>query len=108
MADVPPQSEAPKPEYPGVNLPVVFADGVLSAAWDRGVVKFYFGRNDPDLRASNPGKDTPVMQIVMPVAGFVTMSLFFDRIVSRLVDQKHITPEDLEKLRQIWNPEHAS
>ena len=109
MTELPSQpSEPPKPEYPDLNFPTIFADGIASASWDRGVVKFFLSRNSPDLRASAPGKDTPFMQVVMPTVGFVAMSLFFERIVSRLVAANHISQSDLEAMRQIWNPDHAS
>ncbi len=88
------------PEYPPQHLPVAFADGVKSISWGLGVVKFYFHRYDPDMNAKFDNQAQPVAQVVMPIAGFLRTSLFFQRTVEGMVKDGTIPAELMAEVQK--------
>jgi hypothetical protein len=110
MSDVSGQGQSatpprpPEPEWPQPQFPVIFADGVLSTAWGRGVVKFYFYRTDPEFRATpnSGGRDTPFAEVVMTVSGFAAMVIHFQRTLETLVQQNEITEVQVNQIRQAY------
>jgi hypothetical protein len=69
------------------EIPVIFADGVLSHAFGPDVSKFYFYRTDSAPDGSNsPNVNVPIAQIVMPADGFVRMVLFLQHRIKMMVE----------------------
>jgi hypothetical protein len=102
----PPQSVSG--EIPSVkvvqDLPLIFADGVLSQAWGANLSKFYLSRIDSDPQPGlGPGnKVVPLVQIVMPIDGFVQMVAFFEMRLRMMVNNKVITQDMIDKARQLY------
>ena len=94
---VPPNDDA---NYPPPFLPAVFIDGVTSVTWVSSVAKFYLSRFEPHLRASGPSREQPIVQVIMPVLGFVHAALFFERVLKRMIDDGTLTQAQVDELRQ--------
>src|ERR1043166_1444887 len=87
-------------QFPPPDFPTVFADGVLSAAWDAGVVKLFLYRNDPDFKATGARSDKPFRQLVLPIHGFAAMSIFHERILRTLRERGEISEEVVAVIRK--------
>jgi len=85
-------------DYPAPDFPTVFADGVMSTAWGRGLVKMYLYRTDPQFQARPGSRDNPIEQIIMPVFGFAQMCALFGRTLKALVEQGHLSQEQLDAI----------
>jgi hypothetical protein len=104
-----PQQGGPAPaEIPAAkvvqDLPVIFADGVLSQAWSANLSKFYLSRIDSDPQPG-PGRENklvPLVQIVMPIDGFIQMVAFFEMRLKMMVNSKVITQEMIDKAKQLY------
>jgi hypothetical protein len=99
-----PDTEAPQiapsaSAHPGPHFPVLFADGVQSAFWGRGIVKFYLARSEPAFTAQGPALEQPFVQVVMPYDGLIAAAVFFHQIVERLIADKAITEPQIEAYR---------
>ena len=84
------QPSAPEPirdEFPSPTMPTIFADGVTSSAPGAQVVKFFRARIEPHLRAENRTVIQPIVQVVMPLGGFLRTAFFFENI-SRICKRK--------------------
>ena len=74
------------------DLPVIFADGVMSQWYSPGgVCKFHLGRLDPDPRASADPKEVPILQVVMPTDGFVSMVAFCEHRLDAMIEAGIVT-----------------
>ncbi len=65
-------------DYPPEFVPTVFADGILNVANSNRVVKVYFNRLDPSLTGSPEPISRPVLQMIMPIEGFIEMAAFLN------------------------------
>jgi hypothetical protein len=90
-------------DYPSQFVPVAFADGISSANWGSGVVKFYLTRYDPHLRAGGQPKEQVVGQVIMPIRGFVAAASFAQRLLNAMINDGTISKEMLEELSGIGN-----
>jgi hypothetical protein len=105
MSETSPGADQPKgdsaPNYPSnAFFPVVFADGCQSGAWGGGVVKFYLNRYDPSFDAIEPAKREPVVQIVTSTPGFIAMTLFFQRMLDRMVADGATTQAAIDEMHK--------
>lgn len=84
-------------------IPLVFVDGVTTH-WHSpsGVVKYYLARSEPDPRAEQPSNDVPVLQIVMPIGGFVSMVAFFNHRLKSMLNAKVVTQEQIDGAQSYW------
>jgi hypothetical protein len=93
---------------PGANvktvqdIPVIFADGIMSQAWTQNLSKFYLVRYDSDPLAQSGNSQKIVAQIVMPNDGFVMAFAFLEHRLKTMIESGAITHESLEKSRQFW------
>jgi hypothetical protein len=106
MSETSSSADQPKgdsaPNYPSTPFfPVVFADGCQSSAWGGGLVKFYLNRFDPSFNAIGPAKGQPVAQIVMSTGGFIAMTLFFQRMLDRMVADGAVTQAAIDEIRKV-------
>src|SRR5262245_46697378 len=69
--------------FPPATLPTVFADGVVNVAPSASVIRFYLYRADPEQTGKGEYQNQAVVQIVMPVLGFVQMATFFEKAVKQ-------------------------
>jgi hypothetical protein len=93
-------TEPPALDFPPVNFPTIFADGVQNLAHSPTVVKFYLMRFDPAFKDSNRSQLTPVIQVVMPVDSFAQTALFFQRALENLIHQNIISQLQIEEIRR--------
>jgi hypothetical protein len=75
--------DTPPPQAPAAvrivpDIPVIFADGVMSQAFALGVSKFYLYRTDTAPNVLEGNTNVPVLQIVMTAQGFAAMLHFFE------------------------------
>jgi hypothetical protein len=108
-----PQEEAlrsgrPASEFPDSRFPTAYADGVMSLTPGPGLVKFFLYRVDPNAFGRGGNVNNPFLQIAMHNYGFAQMTLFFQRQLKRLVDQKQIQPELIELIEQQLNALEAA
>jgi hypothetical protein len=81
-------------------IPTLYADGIANIARGGGVVRTYLIRFDPSLTA-DPAAPKIIGQMILPVQGFVAMALFFKAQLDDMIEKKEITPELLERVRQM-------
>ncbi len=91
--------EYPTETFPAYNFPTVFADGVLNATISRWTVKYYLFRLEPSLKADNKFLAQAVAQVVLPVEGFVSAYLYFEKQVNRMIDTGIITKARVDEMR---------
>jgi hypothetical protein len=84
------RSNRPLSEFPDSRFPTAFADGVSSLTPGPGIVKFFFYRVDPNTLGRGGTVNSPFLQIAMHNYGFAQMTLFFQRQLKKLVEQKQI------------------
>jgi hypothetical protein len=87
-------------EYPGAEIPTIFADGVRNMANSPYIVKFYFYRLDPNVQDSQKAQVRTCAQAVLPIDGFINMYAFFERAIQQLQTQGIVVPEDLQAARK--------
>jgi hypothetical protein len=79
----------------------VYADGVLNLANAPNTVKFYLYRLDAHLKGGLNSQVQPFAQIVMPVNGFVSTVVFFDRMLEKLVQEGAVSRKMIDDMRAI-------
>ena len=87
--------------FPPPTIPTIFADGVLNVAPSPNVVKFYLFRSDPDAGGGSKYKNQVVMQVVMPMHGFVHTALFFERSLKHFLANGTIPQAVVDGLRKL-------
>jgi hypothetical protein len=97
----PPPPEIVHDDFPPPDMPVIYADGVSTAAPAQQTVKFFLARVEPHLRAENRTLVQPITQVVMPLAGFLQTAFFFENIVKNMEAQGTITPDQIAEARKI-------
>ena len=105
-------SETPVPSAAGgipsvkviQDIPVLFADGVLSHAYGPGVAKFYFYRTDSSPDPLEGTKNVPVLQIVMPAHGFAALVHFFQHRLNLMIQNGAISAEAVNKIKETIYP----
>lgn len=86
--------------YPPPNFPLLFADNVSNFAYGQSLVRLYFTRSDPSFNeATTEPRTQPIVQLIMPVDGFVATALFFEQVLSRLVADNVISTARIDELR---------
>lgn len=103
MADLPGAlpPNPPPAGFPQQDFPVIFSDGVISAANSRTFVKFYLGRTDPDYLGTGRSQTQAVAQIVMPMEAFVGAVAFFEGALARFVRDGIISREAIDSARKL-------
>jgi hypothetical protein len=86
-------------EFPNQSIPLIFADGVISQAYSPGIVKFYLGRNDPEIRGGSTANIVNVAQVVMPIAGFVATFVFFEQRLQMMIEGGLLNQADIDTAR---------
>jgi hypothetical protein len=86
--------------YPEEAFTTVFVDGVTSINNSTEMVKFYMGRLDASFDGDGPIKSRNVVQVVMPMTGFVATALFFEKILAGYLDRGLVSKEDVAEIRQ--------
>lgn len=102
MPDTPePRAEggAKSVPYPPLGFPTVFADAALNMAPQDGVVRFYLARLDPAMDGSLNSQFQPVIQVAMPVTGFLQMAVFFQAAIDEYVKRGIVSKTQLDELR---------
>lgn len=91
------------------DIPVLFADGVMSQSFIPGISKFFLYRADASANVSEPPKNTPVVQIVMPASGFAAMTHFFEHRLKLMIDDGAISQAEVDRIKQFVyeNPPRA-
>jgi hypothetical protein len=84
---------------PPPGTPVAFADGVTNLANSKHLVKFYLYRTDPTVDNSGPAKNNIVVQVVMPIDGFVRTAAFLNKGIDQLISNGALTQIDVDNLR---------
>jgi hypothetical protein len=87
-------------EYPGVDIPTFFADGIINLANSPYILKFYFYRLDPNVRNPQKAEATACAQVVMPMNGFLNMYAFLEKAVETLRAQGVVTEKALDEARK--------
>lgn len=90
---------APTPTFPRDDLPVTFADGILSAAWGGGAAKLYLFRSDPNTLGTGGSNQVVVGQIVMPVLALASASAFLDKCVKKMIADNYLTQDEYENMK---------
>lgn len=93
-----PKRGRPDSEFPHINFPTVFADGVVSHVNANGISKFYFQRVEPNMYGSGGAVVTPFMVVAMPTPGFVAMAAFFHQRVQFLISRGDTTQAEWERV----------
>ena len=89
-----------RPAYPPPNFPFLFADNVSNFAYGQSLIRLFFVRNDPSFNAgTNEARSQPIAQLVMPIDGFVAMTLFFEHVLSVLVSENVVSQAHIDELR---------
>jgi hypothetical protein len=101
-----PTLESPIPSVRTVaDIPVIFADGVISHSYIAGVSKFYLYRTDTSPNVSEGAKNTVVAQIIMSAQGFAQMLHFFEHRLDIMLKDKAISQEAVDKIKETVFPE---
>ena len=94
----------PPTQFPSPTTQVVFADGVWSLTNSPAVVKYYLARLDPSFAGDGKVQANPVVQVIMPIGGFVDMCVFFEAQLRDLVNRGFVSEERLAQARAVFRP----
>jgi hypothetical protein len=85
------------------DIPVIFADGVISQSYIPGISKFYLYRTDigPDVDASQPPRNVPVVQVVMSARGFAGMLHFFHHRLKIMIRDGAISQDMVDSINSF-------
>jgi hypothetical protein len=100
MSEFVPQESVTPSEYPGEQIPTIFADGVANIANTGQIAKFYLFRFDPSLQHPSRARPTAAAQIVVSLDGLVNMMTFLEQAVAKLVQQGIILQSVVDAARQ--------
>lgn len=89
-------------QYPPQQFPVIFADGITSAASGNGVVKFYLQRIDPHFTGKGGISVANFVQVVMPLPGFVAAVIFFQKQLEDMVKKGIIQQSNIDEMMKAW------
>jgi hypothetical protein len=93
----------PPTQFPSSpTVEVVFADYVWSLTNSPAVVKYYLARFDPSFSGDGRVQPTPVVQIVMPMDGFISMVAFFEAQLKILVAAGVVSEARLAQARAVF------
>lgn len=100
--NIPKADQAPSPETQNVkvvpDIPVFFADGVLSHAYAPGISKFYFYRTNSDPLLALPNRNVVVAQCIMQAEGFARTVHFFNYRLKLMVRDGAISQEAVDRI----------
>jgi hypothetical protein len=82
------------------DIPVVFADAVSMQTYGPGISKFYLVRIDPDPLGAGSNKVAAVLQVVMPMDGFIQMWAFFEQRLKTMLKDGVISKSEIDKARE--------
>jgi hypothetical protein len=94
------------PEFPRLELPTIFADGVVNILPSKEVVKFYLSRFDPPIVGDANLLQRVIAQVAMPTTAFVQTAVFFQVALNHLVDEGYVSKTEVEAL--FKQSEHTS
>lgn len=96
------RADGARPVYPPPNFPLLFADNVSNFAYGQSLVRLYLVRNDPSFNEGTvEARSQPIVQLVMPIEGFVATALFFDHVLSTMVAENVINQARIDELRAM-------
>ena len=98
----PAQTSGPASVRIVTDIPIVYADGIVNHVVGPGVCKFYLYRSDADPKDPKEYSQATVVQVVMPVGGFVEMAAFFEHRLRVMVKNKAVTQEYIEERRKFY------
>jgi hypothetical protein len=98
MPDQPGDPNIPRPGYPPLEVPTIYADGVTSLVPGSQIVKFYLARIEPNFEASSPNSTQVCAQIVMPIVGFVQLVGFFENAIGRMIKTEALSQTQVDEL----------
>ena len=90
------------------DIPVVFADGVMSQSYIHGVSKFYLGRTDSSADDTRGPQNVPVVQIVMSAQGFAGMLHFFQHRLKMMIRDGAISQDTVDQINSVVYDEPPS
>jgi hypothetical protein len=91
--------------FPAPTIPTIFCDGILNLAPSAQVVRFYLFRSDPDQTGKLKFKNHILAQIIMPIPAFIHTALFFERGLKQFAEQGTISPDMIDKIKQVTQAE---
>jgi hypothetical protein len=97
MAD---EQNAPQEVRIVQDIPVVFADGVMSQSYIEGVSKFYLYRTDAAPIVTDGARNVPVVQVVMSAHGFAGMIHFFEHRLKMMIADGAISQASVDKIKE--------
>lgn len=80
------------------DVPVFFADNIVSQSYGAGISKFYFARIDTDVLVAGPNRTVPVAQAIMPAEGFARAVAFFNHRLKLMVRDGVISQEAVDEI----------
>jgi hypothetical protein len=89
------------PEYPGPDLPCVFADAVATCSHSVHNVKLYLARFEPEMVSGGDAIPKNVLQLIMPIDGFIHSYAFFEKRIEIMLKSGNITLEQLDAARKM-------
>jgi hypothetical protein len=92
---------APPEDFPGVGIPCIYVDGVLSAAFSPANAKFYCYRIDSHPYGKADNASITVAQIVMPIEAFAASTQFFVQRLIAMQQQPALRKEALTAIKQL-------
>jgi hypothetical protein len=88
--------------YPPPNFPTMFTDGVTNAGYGQSLVRLFLSRSDPSFgEATTETRTQPIAQLIMPLDGFITTALFFERLLARLIAENFVNQARIDELRAV-------
>lgn len=106
MADEKPGegSASPEPIYAESNLPVAYVDTVSSLSFTGETVKFYLARFDPSINSVGTNKTQVVAQVIMPISGFASATIFLQHMLGVIRERGAISDEQMQKIEDLFEP----
>lgn len=80
-------------------VPVLYADGIANLSPGNQVVKLHLVRYDNPVYGDGDARIEAVAQVVLPIEGFVNTLIFFERVLTSLVEDGHVKQELVDRLR---------
>jgi hypothetical protein len=93
--------DSPPTDYPGTDIPCIYADGVLSAAYSPANAKFYLYRVDSHPYGKSDNATIAVAQVVMPIENFAASAQFFVQRLVALESHPALRKKVLEEIKQL-------
>lgn len=87
--------------FPPHGFEVLFADRISSISVAGGVVRIYFVRQDAEISGESQFRNTPVVQLIMPIESFAAATISFSKTLQEYVEKGILSKDHLNQIEAM-------